>query len=851
MKVPISWLKDFVEISIPLEELAHQLTMAGLEVEEIRYVGLPMPPDEVKSPVSPCSKPQTKITGIEWDPEKIVVGELLEVSPHPNADRLVLCRLNDGKQEHIVLTGAPNLFEYKGKGPLVKPIKVPFAKEGARIFDGHKAQPELMTLKRAKIRGVESYSMICSEKELGISDAHEGIIILDDDAPVSVPLVNYMGDAVLDIAITPNIARNANILGVAREVAAITGSHFLPPSYNFLAEGAPIEGQVEVEITEPEINPRFVFGLIKNVKIYSSPYWVQRRLHLAGMRPINNIVDATNYAMLEIGEPLHAFDYDILVERAGGSVPKIYTRAAKNGEKLVTLDNVERTLKEFTVLVCDEAGPLALAGVMGGAESEVNDRTKNILLEGAAWNPINTQRTVLDQRLPSEASYRFARNVHPAMAERGVGRGIELMRQWADGTAAEGLVDDYPLPPKNSIVDFTTRDVRRWLGIELTPQEISEILTHLEFNVLVNDQVIQVETPDHRLDIGEGIIGKSDLMEEIARIYGYENIPETQLSDELPPQFGNPQLEKEERIRDLLVNLGLQEIVAYRFTSPEREARRLPPGVKDEENYIHLVNPIVVDRNVLRHSLLAGLLEVVERNYRIRERIAIFEIGPVFLESDAAPLPDEQVELALVLTGPRGTAHWSGSDRTALDFFDLKGMLTSLFAGLKITDISFEPGEYPSFHPGKCARMLKGKIQLGIIGELHPEVREQYELPETPLAAAVLDMKAVIDLIPDRFEIVPVPAYPPVLEDIAIIIDESVSAESVERVIFNAGGKKLVNVEMFDLYRGKQIGEGKKSLAYNLTYQAPDRTLTDKEVGKIRKKIIRRLEEELGAKLRS
>ena len=385
MKVPLSWLKDFVDIDIPIPELAHQMTMAGLEVEEIRFVGLPIPKERSRD---------VRLVGMEWDREKLVVAAVSEVMPHPNADRLVLCKLFDGQQEHIVLTGAPNLFEFKGKGPLPKPIKVAYAKEGAQIYDGHAEGQVLMTLKRAKIRGVESYSMACSEKELGISDEHEGIIILDETAPVGMSLVDYLGDAVMEVSILPSTARCANILGVAREVAAITGRPLKTMDDPTEKRGtggqsSTVHSQPSfamIEITNPELNPRFVLGLIRDIQIRPSPYKAQLRLKLAGMRPINNIVDATNYAMLEIGEPLHAFDYDVLASRAGGKTVHILTRTAMPGEKLTTLDGIERTLDENTVLVCDSTGALSIAGIMGGAESEVNEKTTNILLEGAAWN---------------------------------------------------------------------------------------------------------------------------------------------------------------------------------------------------------------------------------------------------------------------------------------------------------------------------------------------------------------------------------------------------------------------------------------------------------------------------------
>src|SRR5215212_30072 len=483
MKLPISWLKDYIDLDgLSIEEIARKLTLAGLEVDEIKYAGLPMPTYEAGE------RHEFKTTGIGWDRDKIVVAEIRQVNPHPNADRLTLLDLYDGQQNQTVLTGAPNIFHLKGSGKLSKPIKVAYAKEGTTLYDGHADGLVLTTLKRAKIRGVESYSMVASEKELGISEEHEGIIILDDDAPVGMPLADYMGDAVLDISILPNMARNANVIGVARELAALTGRKLKKPTIEYKTEGQPVEELVSIEITNPELNPRFVIGLIRDVEIKPSPYQIQRRLRLAGIRPINNIVDATNYAMLDIGEPLHAFDYDVLKERAGNKNVKIITRAARDGEKLMTLDGVYRKLTSTNVLVCDEKGPVSLAGVMGGAETEVYDASKevldatspamkagsmelgkasvrgvstvNILLEGAAWNFINIRKTAKQHNLPSEASFRFSRGVHPAVAEQGVKRGLQLMAQWSGGKIAPGLADNYPLKPKDSTVTVTVKDVK-------------------------------------------------------------------------------------------------------------------------------------------------------------------------------------------------------------------------------------------------------------------------------------------------------------------------------------------------------------------------------------------------------
>ncbi len=503
----------------------------------------------------------------------------------------------------------------------------------------------------------------------------------------------------------------------------------------------------------------------------------------------------------------------------------------------------------------DTAGVLSIAGVMGGAEFEVHAQTHNVLLEGAAWNFINIRRTAAAQHLASEAGYRFSRGVHPAMAERGVRRCLELMRQWAGGKVSEGLVDNYPQPVTDPVVEVTPADVRRWLGIELTSTQIAELLQRLEFQVEVDGDRLRASTPDHRLDIGTGITGVADLMEEIARIYGYDNIPETRMAASLPPQRNNPDLEKEERLRDLLVDLGFQEIITYRLTSVEREARRLPPAaLQDDKPYVRLLNPIAADRNVLRHNLLSSVLEVVERNARVRSRIALFEIGPIFMSSEAADLPDELPRLVIVLTGPRDLPAWMGTDNTLMNFYDFKGVISELLAGLHISPIRYETVEYPSFHPGKSAKILLADgdnvRQLGVMGELHPLVHQNYDLAEAPLLAADLNLQYIFDAIPDLYTVAPVPAFPPVLEDLAVIVNEDVPAERVAQIIQQAAGKLLVSLSLFDVFRGEQIGSGKKSLAYSLTYQAVDRTLSDNEVQQVRQRIVRRLEQELAAYLR-
>jgi len=771
------------------------------------------------------------------------VAEIREVNPHPNADRLTLLDLFDGEKDQVVLTGAPNIFHLKGTGKLPKPLKVAYAKEGSTIYDGHAEGLVLTTLKRAKIRGVESYSMVASEKELGISEEHEGIIILDDDAPVSMPLVDYMGDAVLDIDIAPNMARNANVIGVARELAALTGRELKKPTIEYKTDGEAVEDLVSIEIAEPELNPRFVLGLIRNVEIKPSPYWVQRRLRLAGIRAISNIVDATNYAMLDQGEPLHAFDYDVLKERAGEKNIRIITRAAGDGEKLTTLDDVERTLTSTNVLVCDEKGSLSIAGVMGGLESEVTDKTRNILLEGAAWNFINIRKTAKQHNLPSEASFRFSRGVHPSLAETGVKRGLQLMAEWSGGKVAPGLVDEYPLQPKDSVVDVTPQDVKRLLGIDLTVEKISELLTHLEFQCEPIEGSLRVTAPSHRLDIAEGVVGLADVLEEVARSYGYDNIPETRMADTLPPQVGNPIHEWEEHVRDLLISLGLQEVVSYRLTSPERESR-----VEQYDDYVVIANPTAPERRVMRRSMLASVLEAVEKNARA-ESISLFEIGPVF-EPVKNDLPNEPRKLVLAMTGLRQAISWDVSDYPNADFYDMKGRIELLLSGLHLSGITYAVADsVPYLHPGKAAQITVNDKVVGVFGELHPLVKDKYQVENAPILVAEFDLGALRSASPN-YEVKPVADVPPVLEDIALILDEAVPASKVEALIRQTGGKVLTNVKLFDVYRDEKIGAGKKSLAYSLTYQS-DKTMTDAEAAAIRKKIVKRLEHEIGAKLRS
>ena len=645
--------------------------------------------------------------------------------------------------------------------------------------------------------------------------------------------------------------RDASLVGVARELSAVTGKPLKVPTRTIVASGPKIDNLAAIQINDPDLNPRFVLGLVQGLTPQPSPYWVQRRLRLAGMRPINSIVDATNYVMLETGEPLHAFDYDVLQQRAGGKSPTIITRAATEGETLTTLDDIERKLDPYAILVCDTAGPLSLAGIMGGLESEVTPQTRNVLLEGASWNFINVRRTSSRLHLNSEAGYRFGRGVHPALASWAVDLGLERMAAWSGGSIAQGLVDNYPQPPVDPTVSIHVQDVERKLGVSIPASQIAEILTRLEFVCTVTGDTVQAKTPPLRLDIGEGVIGKADLIEEIARIYSYNNIPETNLADELPPQRNNLELANEEKIKDILAGLGLQEAITYRLTSIEKETQAYLPGQSlDAEKYVRLRNPIAPERSVMRQGLLASVLEVLEKNARIREHLAFFEVGPVFIQETDTSLPDEPRKLVIGMSGKRDIPTWNQTDTGNLDFYDLKGVLESLLDQLHLQAVTYQPGENASMHPGKTAQLYVDQTLVGVLGELHPRVKQNYDFLTPAVYVAEIDLEVLLRLIPLRFESQPVSVFPPVLEDIAMIVAEEVPADQVEALIRQTGGKLLADVRLFDVYRGDRIGAGKKSLAYSMTYQAQDHTIEAGESTSLRNKIVRRLEREIGAVLR-
>ena len=840
MKIPLTWLRDYIDLTLPPAQLIDRLTFAGLEVASTRVFGLPIP-DGVRV--------KAEERGPVWDRDKIVIAHVLGVEKHPNADKLKLPTVTwgEGKTKQLV-TGAPNI-NVGDKGQ-----KVVLALTGSVLFDGHSAERKLSELKPTTIRGLPSDAMVCSLLELGVSENkedHTGIILLEDDAPVGMPLADFMGDIVIEIDVLPNTARCLAMIGVAREVAAITGQKLKLPPAGMKTTDEPVAGQINVEIEDPKLSARYAAALIKNIKLGPAPGWMQRRLLYAGMRPISNIVDITNFVMLEWGQPLHAFDYDVLIQRAGGKTPTIIVRPARAGEVLVTLDKQERKLLPEHLVIADTKGPIALAGVMGGLDTEVTDKTKNILLESASLDFVSIRRAFRHFDLPSEASARFSRGIHPETVKPAAERAADLMRQYASGSVCKGLIDCYPAPRPAHVVEFKTAEMDRLLGFKIEPSEAIRILRALEYEVeSAGANTYKVTVPTHRLDVQEGA---ADLIEDIVRIYGYDRVPTTLLSEPLPKQQANEPIVFEEKVRDILVDAGLQEVVCYALTAPEKET----PLLGEVENYVRLKNPISSERVVMRQSVLASVLEIAASNLRHTDDVRLFELGFAYIPKRAGSvsdgLPDEPRRLAIVMTGNCGQEFWQdggAKDKQPLDFFELKGVIEALAEDLHLRKTMYQPAKVAYLHPGKSATLLAGDQVIGSFGQLHPKVAQAYGLGERTILVAEFDVEALQAATPVRYSYTPVPRFPAALRDVAVVVDEAISAERIEAEIRTAGGDLLGGVRLFDLYRGNQIPAGTKSLAYALSYQASDRTLADKEIDKAHKKIEDRLKQVLQATIR-
>jgi len=872
IKVPLSWLKEYIDLNWTPEQLAEGLTLRGLEVEMLIKIGA------------------------DW--EKVVVGLVETVEDHPNADKLVIVKATDGQQSYQVVTGAKNLRPGD---------KFPLALPGARLIDGHKLVDEkaagkrsgnllngelpYFTVKAGKLRGVESEAVAVAALELAVSEDFEGILVLDQAAPVGAPLQEVLGDTILDIDLSPNLGRALSMIGVAREVSAMTGVPYHLPKIELTEDGPPVTKKIKVRIEANDLCLRFSMMLIEGVKIGPSPDWMQRRLRAADQPVINNIVDITNYVMLELGQPLHAYDYDDIRGH------QIIVRRAGPGEKMETLDHVERTLNPEVLLVADAEHGICIAGVMGGADSEVKDSTVTVALEGANWNSFNIRQTArgMFDRV-SEAAKRYERTVDIELTTLAVRRAIQLMQEYAGGTIARDMIDEYPEPQPRKVIEFPVNEIKRLLGIEVPTNKVIEMLQALEFEIEIlrpdgtyqfgeqdNETVIMVHgeqptseseflmvrVPSYRNDVNI----PADLVEEVARMYGYDKIPETRLQGELPPQTTQPVILLDEKVRDILAGAGLSEIITYPIIAledlqklyragPVSQGNSPPVNWSDPDHLLRLANPMSAEHEYMRPTMLPSLLNTLSENRRFNERVAIFEIGQVYLKRENEPLPEERRTLAMAMAGPRlpfSRYNPNLKETARFDFFDLKGIIEELLIRLDISsklEVSYEPvaaEDNPMLHPGRIAviyvKFKEQKIKLGVLGEVHPLVVEAFDLPAERVVIAELDLAIMPPLVQkERYQ--SVTRLPASTQDLAVVVDDDTPAGQVQKLIQETGGKLLSEVTLFDLYRGKPIPEGKKNLAYRLTFQPQDKTLTEDEVTKLREKIEKRLTREVGAEFR-
>jgi len=800
MRVPLSWLRQYVDVDLPVQELAHRLTMAGIEVGEVEVIG-------------------------GW--KEVFVGHVTDVRPHPNADRLRLCVVTTGAEELEVVCGAPNVASGQ---------KICFAKVGANIYNTHSERHE--TLEAAKIRGVESQGMICSGIELGLGDDHSGIIVLPDDAPTGTPLDDYLGDTVLDLELTPNRLDCLSVLGVAHEVAALTGKTVREPEASYEESGPPITEWVNISVDSPELCRRYTASLLLGVKIGPSPQWLQDRLTRAGLRPINNVVDVTNFVMLEYNQPLHSFDYDLIKDAT------VIVRRARPGEVLTTLDSVERKLTDEHLVIADANGAIGLGGVIGGANSEISENTVNVLLESATFDGTNNRETAQSLGLRTEATLRFEKGLRPELAPIALRRATGLIQEVAGGTVAPGIVDvlsdEGAEPP---MVTLTSSKIKRMLGMEVDLKKVQEIMDALGFTwEPEGDAALKVTVPYWRNDVNI----EEDLVEEVVRTIGYDSVPTTMLSSPIPFQQPVPVMGLRDQIKDVLAAAGMQEVINYPLVTLQQleQVEHLDRSALP----LRVANPMSSDREYLRTTLRASLLANLAANQgHSAGPFRMFEAGRVFWPR-TGDLPEERETVAGVLAGLRHEPSWLEDD-SLLDFFDVKGVVESVLGHLGVT-ATYEPVDDPAFHPGRCAAIKSGDSLLGLVGEVHPVVMERLGLESPQVAAFELYLEPILAALPSserQFE--PLPRYPSATRDLALVMPSDVDAGRVTQLILRHRG--VDRAELFDIYAGENVAEGTKSLAFHVYFQARDRTMTNEEVNRSLDGLLRTLEQELNVTLRA
>ncbi len=802
MKVSLSWLKDYVRIEMDIHDLTSALTMAGLEVESIAD-----PFDYL---------------------EKVVVGRIIEINPHPDAGKLKICRVDAGDRILQVVCGAPNVKEN-----LLAPLALP-----GTVF------PDGSLLAECEIRGQRSEGMLCSERELELGEDRSGIMILPGNLQAGCSIVPAIGlsDYVLEIGLTPNRSDCLSVIGIAREIAAIQKTKIKYPDARRPGKNREIFDFTSVKIEAPEHCPRYAAGLVTDITVSPSPFWLRKRLISVGQRPINNIVDITNFIMLECGQPLHAFDFDLLAEN------RIVVRTAKKGETFITLDRKERALAPDMLMICDGNKPVAIAGVMGGLNSEIGNSTKRVLIESAYFNPLSIRKTSKKTGLSTEASYRFERGVDPEGTVKALVRAAGLVTEMGKGKSIKGIIDEYPLIQKNETIELSISATERVLGTELDKSTIRSLLESIEFKVKNSGaDTIKVTPPSFRVDIARPV----DLMEEAARLYGYNRIPSSLPLMQSETSQPLKTLVLRETIKNIMTGLSFTEAVNYSFIS-ESSCDRLNLSSDDQKRrLLHVLNPLSEEQNVMRTSLVPGLLETMHRNLSQQVRnLKIFETGKIFLGNGNESLPEE-IEMAVgLMTGGRYSQTWYEKD-TDCDFYDIKGAVEGLFAGLNIDNVRFTkmPFELCNYiRYGYAARIIAGNENIGVIGEVHPEVLCNFDLKQKAFIFE-LNCNTLLALSGRNKTAGQLPKFPASTRDITIITDKNIETMSILEKINSIDEKLIEKTHLFDIFEGASVPAGKRSVSIRITYRSSEKTLEDGEVNNIHKKITDRLTMDFGASL--
>ena len=808
LRVPLSWLRDYVTVDATAEQIAERLHMAGMEVDRVER------------------------TGGSWG-DKVHVARITGVEKHPNADKLLLATVDYGQgRTKTVVTGAPNI----AVGDVV-----PFGEAGASLIDGHTGQP--MVLKPKPMRGIPSEGMVLSAKELGLGEDHDGILQLPKTLVPGTLLQDALGDAVIVLEIAPNRPDALSILGIAREVAALYATSLREPKGDDLTKQ--IDPRLlQVLIEDERACPRFAAAYLEGIQIHPSPDWMQRRLTAAGMRPISNIVDITNYVMLEVGQPLHAYDATMLHGRV------LVARKAKPGEALRTLDSKERRLDPSQLVIADADRALGLAGVMGGEDSEIRPNTTAVALEAASFEPLGIRRAAdahgLQGSSGSAAARRFGLALSPALVSIALSRAVALMREHASARLV-GATDVYPHPAQRSVVRLKASDVPRVLGAPITSDESVDALRRLGFDVKASDGQIEATAPAVRTDIAIA----EDIVEEVARVIGYDRIPLRTPSGPLPIHERHPREMLRERVRDILVGFGLQDTISYAAIDPAWLDRLTADGSCIAPDPLRIVNPTTVAQSVMRPTIRASLFDTASRNLRFRPGVAIFEIAPAYLPR-AKDLPEERWTIGILLAGNaepvRDGETWLTPERV-FDIHDLHGVVAGLRDALHLQPLIGERGA-PGMHPGRTARVEKDGRTVALWGQVDPRVATKWDLPDATYLAEI-DLQFVLDELPARPAAAAPPRYPAAMRDLAIVVEEARPYGEIERAVTESAKGVVESVALRDVYRGQQVGPGKKSFAVRIVLRSAAGTLSEDEVDKAMRRIQGRLERQLGAVLRS